>query len=284
VGTTGLIYAAIVIAWAVYLVPMALRRSHVQSRRRSVERFSSAMRVLSRQDPRAKALAASGARVQPAERVVATDVAAVPAATDLAPLRRRQAAARSAARRRRRVLAVLLAATGAVVVVAVLGYLPRWSAAVPLALVLGFLVIARRQVRSSQRAYRRALERPPHPKRVAQALRVPAGVEAQRDEAGDVPTGQVAADDQPTRLMHLDLTGPEVQEAVPIESDEVAGLWDPVPVTLPTYVTKPAVHRQVRTVDLSAADVQSSLRGDPAGPIGTTADPATEAPARAVGE
>ena len=283
-GTTGLIYAAIVIAWAVYLVPMALRRSHVQSRRRSVERFSSAMRVLSRQDPRAKVLAASGARVQPAERVIATDVAAVPAATDLAPLRRRQVAARAAARRRRRVLAVLLAVTCAVALVAVLGYLPRWSAAVPLALVLLFLVVARRQVRSSQRAYRRALERPPHPKRAAPPLRVAAGVEAHPDETGDVPTGEVEADDQPTRLMHLDLTGPEVQEAVPIESDEVAGLWDPVAVTLPTYVTKPAVHRQVRTVDLSTADVQSSVGGGPREPLESASEPANEETARAVGE
>jgi hypothetical protein len=94
----------------------------------------------------------------------------------------------------------------------------------------------------------------------------------------------VDADDQPTRLMHLDLTGPEVQEAVPIESDEVAGLWDPVAVTLPTYVTKPAAHRQVRTVDLSAADVQSSVRADPAAPIDTAGEPENKETARAVGE
>jgi hypothetical protein len=283
VGTTGLIYAAIVIAWAVYLVPMTLRRSQAQSRRRSVERFSSAMRVLSRKDPRDRVLAATGTRVTPAERAVAPDVAATPAATDLAPLRRRQAASRSAARRRRRVLAVLLIVTAAVAVVATLDYLPRWSAAVPLTLVLGFLVTARRQVRRSQRAYRRALERP-HPNRTAQPRRVAADIEAHADSTGDLSTGDVEADDQPTRLMHLDLAGPEVQEAVPIESDEVAGLWDPVSVTLPTYVTKPAAHRQVRTVDLSAADVRSSLRGDSAARTGAADEPENEQTARAVGE
>jgi hypothetical protein len=36
-------------------------------------------------------------------------------------------------------------------------------------------------------------------------------------------------------------------------------LWDPVPVTLPTYVTKPAARRRtVRTIDLDATGVWTS--------------------------
>jgi hypothetical protein len=49
-------------------------------------------------------------------------------------------------------------------------------------------------------------------------------------------------------------------------------------------VTKPAVHRQVRTVDLSTADVQSSVGGGARPPLETAAEPANDETARAVGE
>jgi hypothetical protein len=296
VGTTGLIYAAIVIAWAAYLVPMALRRSHLQSRKHSIERFSSAMHVLSR-----KGSAERERTPEPpttAEGSWPAGIAAVPPATDLSPLRRRQAAAGRAAARRRRVLAVLLAAAAVVGVTAALGYLPSWAAAVPLSLVLGFLVVARAQVRKSRRAYLRALE---GSQRAALVRRRNAYVDESDAAAASAPSGEMAAetigvlgtdvvraddlepDDQPTRLMHLDLRGPEVHEAVPIESVDVAGLWDPVPVTLPTYVTKPAAHRKVRTVDLAGPDAQRASRTG-SSPSDDAAREPTDETARAVGE
>ena len=54
-GLTGLIYAAIVAVWAVVLVPLALRRHDQAARSRSIERFSSAMRVLARRGPTGEA-------------------------------------------------------------------------------------------------------------------------------------------------------------------------------------------------------------------------------------
>ncbi|NHC16551.1 hypothetical protein G9H71_22455, partial [Motilibacter sp. E257] len=48
---TGLIFGTIVAAWVVVLVPMWLRRHDERNESRSVERFSSAMRVLSRRGP-----------------------------------------------------------------------------------------------------------------------------------------------------------------------------------------------------------------------------------------
>ncbi len=39
-------------------------------------------------------------------------------------------------------------------------------------------------------------------------------------------------------------------------------LWDPVPVTLPTYVSKSAAHRTVRTIDLDATGVWTSGRSE----------------------
>jgi hypothetical protein len=37
-------------------------------------------------------------------------------------------------------------------------------------------------------------------------------------------------------------------------------LWDPVPVTLPTYVSKPPARRTVRTIDLDSTGVWTSGR------------------------
>ena len=51
----------------------------------------------------------------------------------------------------------------------------------------------------------------------------------------------------------------------PVAPDETAaaeGLWDPVPVTLPTYVSKPAARRSVRTIDLDSTGVWTSGRSE----------------------
>ena len=65
----------------------------------------------------------------------------------------------------------------------------------------------------------------------------------------------------------------------------IAGtLWDPIPITLPTYVSKPLAPRTVRTIDLSGPEMSSSAHHE--GPV--TADaPESEShspPADAGGE
>ena len=46
----------------------------------------------------------------------------------------------------------------------------------------------------------------------------------------------------------------------PRTADKPGVLWDPVPITMPTYVSKPLAPRTVRTIDLSGPDVTSSAR------------------------
>jgi hypothetical protein len=41
---------------------------------------------------------------------------------------------------------------------------------------------------------------------------------------------------------------------------EAGALWDPVPITVPTYVSKPLAPRTVRTIDLSGPGVTASTR------------------------
>ena len=55
-------------------------------------------------------------------------------------------------------------------------------------------------------------------------------------------------------------------------------LWDPVPVTLPTYVTKPAAGRRtVRTIDLDSTGVWSSGRSESDSAIAREAEAADRA-------
>ncbi|MGH3470769.1 MAG: hypothetical protein ACRDPG_01825, partial [Nocardioidaceae bacterium] len=149
-GLTGVIYAAIVVAWAAYLVPLALRRHEESSRSRSIERFSSAMHVLARRRPSgasAGRMVVTPARVS--ERLVGPSLKPAPETpvpvTPMVP-RPTRAALRAAAARRRRVLTLLLALALVTVVVAVVGVGPLWSAGIPVGLVAAFLIIARTSV------------------------------------------------------------------------------------------------------------------------------------------
>ncbi|MGB0102259.1 MAG: hypothetical protein WBP61_18415, partial [Nocardioides sp.] len=48
---SALIFVALAVAWAVYLVPKALRHHDDDARSRTVDRFSHTMRVLARREP-----------------------------------------------------------------------------------------------------------------------------------------------------------------------------------------------------------------------------------------
>ena len=53
-----------------------------------------------------------------------------------------------------------------------------------------------------------------------------------------------------------------IATVAPAEAADAEGLWDPVPVTLPTYVSKPAARRSVRTIDLDSTGVWTSGRSE----------------------
>ena len=61
----------------------------------------------------------------------------------------------------------------------------------------------------------------------------------------DVPLEATALDDQ-------------IVIAVPSVSTTGEALWDPLPVTLPTYVTKPRAGRTVRTIEFGQAGAWTS--------------------------
>ena len=229
---SGLIFVALAVAWAAYLIPKALRHHEEVVRTRSVDRFSSTMRVLARREPvdrRTSRLVVTPGRptTQVEAAVSGEPVVATP---DLIAARR--AATNRAARRRRRVLLMLLLANVAVVAVATAHVVSWWWVAAPAALLVAWLTACRLMVRR-ERAWR--------PSVVEQV------VEALAEETGE--WAAVPIDEAETGAMAA------------VRVDDPA-LWDPVPVTLPTYVDKPAAHRTVRTIDLDSTGVWTSGRSE----------------------
>ncbi|MFL6159686.1 MAG: hypothetical protein ACJ72D_26670, partial [Marmoricola sp.] len=153
---SGMIFVALAIGWAVYLLPKALRHHDEEDRRRSVEEFSDSVRVVGRgvvQTVRAQA-----ARVTETEvSVMVAEAAPAPVepvdtragrTQSQAPITRE--AARNAARRRRRVLAMLISLLAVVSVTSYVSVTPSFTIAIPVILIAAFLVTARLTVRAQQ--------------------------------------------------------------------------------------------------------------------------------------
>lgn len=257
---SALIFLALAVAWAVYLVPKALKHHDEAVRSRSVERFSDTMRVLARREPvsgNAARLVVTPGRTPSTPLVQTKPSASAPAASAPAPVeltaaqrRARRDAANRAAARRRRVLVAILAANAVVIGVASFSVISWWWVAAPVSVLIAWLVACRLMVRQerglSARAPRAASPMPADADEPVVAD--PAAPEAA--ESGDLaeePSGES------TQEISVVTAAPETE----------SGLWDPVPVTLPTYVSKPAaVRRSVRTIDLEDSGVWTSGHTD----------------------
>lgn len=249
VGTTGLIYAAIAVAWLAYLIPNYLRRREETSTDSEAEdvdvsdRFSGSVRVIR-----------SGSAPLLDHDLATTDDCQVST-----PLTRRAAVTElrrleqlAASRRRRVLLGVLIALTGVVAVVAA-GLLPWWTVAIPGGAVLGFFGVSRFGVA----VMRRRLD-----ERYAE-------ISLDNDEEQTVALSREQLDE---------VVGGRSESASAsrrTEKQATSGvLWDPLPITMPTYVSKPLAPRTVRTIDLSAPDLTTVSDGEV--PVTADARPVAE--------
>jgi hypothetical protein len=263
VDLSGIIFVVLAVAWAVYLIPKALKHHDEVARTRSIDRFSTAMRVLARREPvsrRDARLVVAPARSTDNPRVLA------PTARPVAPPKVRRAAARAAARRRRRILSFLVLSTVVVAGLAAFALVPWWALAIPGGVTLLYLVLCRTQVRRERNASWDA---------DLAAAAEPTGPRAGSDEVAprravrvDAPYGT------PARPVSRNAQGFEevdpnedtvsiqvaVLDAVVVPTVDGGSLWDPLPVTLPTYVTKPKARRTVRTIDLDEPGAWTSGR------------------------
>jgi hypothetical protein len=241
VGTTGLIFAAIAIAWLAYLVPHFVRRRDDESLPDvdPADRFADSMRII--RNGTAPLLD------QDLERIPTYEVSTPH--TRRAAIRDLHRQERVAAARRRRVLLVLLATLSLVVGLCATGILAWWTLAVPSGLLVAFVIGARVSVG----AIRRSLD--------ARYQQIRNGsnestIFLSREDLAAVTAAKSAGSADSARTK----TDP---------SKSVGALWDPVPITKPTYVSKPLAPRTVRTIDLSGPTPATTAR--PTVPV--TADP-----------
>lgn len=303
---SALIFVALAVAWAVYLIPKALKHHDEVVRSRSVEKFSHTMRVLARREPvdrRNARLVVSPIRaalrppVETKARVAPEPVATapVPAATTTAtptrtsapaaPLAPERASARRAARRRRNVLAVVLSANVVVIALAASGVV-RWPwVAVPATLLVAWLVACRVSVRAERR--QRVARPAARTARPTSAIEV--GAPATDDDlTGNDLTGEVPVV-APESVAPLTEPAPGAEPAARSSAAAdppavltgeipVVGGWDMVPTTLPTYVSKPAAQRRtVSTIDLDSTGVWSSGRNDDDSALARSAEQSAKA-------
>jgi hypothetical protein len=239
---SAVILAVIVVMWAVVLVPMWLRRHDAATESRSVDRFSTAMRVLSRRS----SASADRRYVLMPKRESRTEVHVSGAAAPRRPASRpatlapparpsaRPAGRPSLAVRRRRVLVAIGGVTLLTFILLLAGVI-SWPFQFVVDLVLvAFVVHLRTQAKRSAAVARQR----------RRAAAVPAPAAAARPRYLPMAAGVVAAETAPV-VATDEVPGASWFDVEPAEqpaatgTDAADGAWEPVPVPPPTYTMKP---------------------------------------------
>lgn len=239
---SALIFVALAVAWAAYLIPRALEHHEESARSRSIDKFSHGLRILARREPLGRRTSTLVTVSDPGR----DPVAMMSAEERRALLHAHRRATAAAARRRRRILGLLVLASLAVATAAVLGRVAWVWMAVPAGSVLVWLVVGRLSARGARRRWAGLVGAPVSTGSVALLAAV---VEDDTTTSADVDGGVLVGS-----------TGVEVALPKP-STDGVAG-WDMLPFVVPTYVVKEQVRRSVRTIDLDSTGVWSSGRSD----------------------
>lgn len=219
---SGLILLGIVVAWLAVLVPMALRSHDTSAALKSADKFSDAMRVLSRRDDR---------RERRAVVVPRRPAAKAPTLT--------------LAERRRRTLIALL---GVALVTLGLGLFGSTLLVVHVLcdlLLVGFVVHCRRQAILKAQRQRRQARTATRPAARPAARPATARIAGIPNRMPARPAPLTAA--LPAPAARYDDTSVTVAATASAENS-----WDPVPVPPPVYVGKPvAPARPKRVLDLT---------------------------------
>lgn len=243
-GGAAFIYLALIGMWALVLVPLFLRRHDQAQESRSADRFARAMGSL-RLDSRGSASAGESRAILMPRRSAADRRSQVTVSNASAI----DTPGAAAARRRRMVLAVLGSLLVVWTVLVVLHKLPRLSLIAPALLLVGFLVVARRQAALAADLKRRRARR----SALTDAARA---ADARYDSSQELARrGGRAVEAAPQRRQHKQPQSRPQQApvAAPVmEAPAADGTsWSAVPTTLPTYVTAPPATRIPRVIDLT---------------------------------
>ncbi|WP_156869519.1 hypothetical protein [Sporichthya polymorpha] len=224
---SGLLYAAVLGAWAVFLLTRCLKVTPTDIDCGVPE--GTVLRRRGEPDPAAGTYSMLRPAVPPAaEPVVKSGVRPVEVVT-------RPRVSAATARRRRRVLGTLVSVFVPLLTANLLGLLPLWPAAIPAALFVAYLYEVR--VRAKKARVTRVAVPP------VAAPAGPARIPAQRGTRSRPADSDLTWDPWPSV---------EVEETKPGPVADIADGWEPRPVPLPTYVTAPKAPRVARRIDVSA--------------------------------
>ncbi|HET6910473.1 MAG TPA: hypothetical protein VFH54_14135 [Mycobacteriales bacterium] len=230
---SAVILAVIVVMWAVVLVPMWLRRHDAAQESRSVDRFSTAMRVLSRRNSPDRRYVLMPRRERVADVHVSGAAATrrpAPRPATAAPPARPKRRASLAARRRRLLLG--LAGLTALTFVLMLAGVVSWPFQFVVDLVLvAFVVHLRNQAKRTAAAARQR-------RRPAVAPGAPA-VPAPSPRRAPVPPVPAYASAPAAPASYDEQVTQAAVAATGTEDGSGSDAWDPVPVPPPTYTMKP---------------------------------------------
>lgn len=227
---TGVVFGVIAILWIAYLVPWILSRRDAAGTldEATIEKFADSMKLVRRSnDYEPVFLIDSGAEVS-------TPLTRRAARRDL-----RRATEIATRRRRIGMIMHLLLVVAGVIVPLVVPAIPQLWTLVPVAMLMGWVVLSRLSVVSLNK--------------LLDARRAELSFGGYEDtivisEAGFEHSGRVSQDDTERSI--------EITDQLP---DTLGSLWDPIPVTPTTYVSRPLLPRSVRTIDLAAPVSSSEL-------------------------
>ncbi|WP_432486590.1 hypothetical protein [Kineococcus sp. SYSU DK018] len=248
---SSLIFLVIVVLWAAYLVPSAIRRRRHAAEARVGDRDSGAMRVVVRQGPAALGQAAvvpgssrpvlAGPAARPQLAASAAAAPTAPVVPPVAPVAReprvlvQQSRTSRVVRRRRRLLGAVLAAAAVTWVLVLASVAPAWAALVPTA-VLALVVVALR---------RHAAQAPARLVVPTAVVPAPATVAEEEVSVLDDLTAQLERElaDEVTRVTAAAsaaaATVPAPRPETPAAAAGEGSSWEPTEVPLPTYLLKP---------------------------------------------
>jgi hypothetical protein len=257
---SGLIYAAIIVMWALYFIPRWLRRHEELSESRSVEKFEHSMRILSRREPTAdqryivmppKPEPAVGSASRASSGRLGQSGHQSDLRSSSQPAPRRSVRKTSKTFRRRRVLVALVLLSLAVAAATPFTPIPWWGPLVGPVAILVDLAHLRMQTRR-----RHELTRTRHAvrKRLRSRLRRVDSAERLTEARELLAERRAAAEAERV----------EAEKAARESARRAAEGWQPTPVPLPTYVTKPVAPRASRPIDLTKPGAWTEAQGMPA--------------------
>ena len=232
---SGLLYAAVLGAWAVFLLTRCLKTTPADTSSGVTE--GTLVRRRGESDLPAGTYSMLRPPATAAEPIVKTVERPVEVVT-------RPRVSRATARRRRRVLGTLFVCFVPLLTANLLALLPLWPAAIPAGLFVAYLYEVRVHAKKSR----------------VTRVNVPVPTSA----SGRIPPQRGTR----SKPADADLTwnpwpSVEVEEPTPGPVADIADGWEPRPVPLPTYVTAPKAPPVARRIDVSAGRPWTAVDDEP---------------------